>query len=221
MTTVTDLPQPRKMRLSDLDHMPCLHRNCFPASISIFTALSNDITKHYYAQALEEPECVATVLEEPDSGRIIGLAFGTTRPGFQRRFLRHHFIQFCWSLLKGLFVSPSLWKSLWSRLRKKTSPSLGEYDSVLADAGVPAPKGMEAFFTLVGVHPQWRGGGNAERLVKYFTTQMFQAGAARIRGAIRPNNLASLILHKRLSWNITKISPEEVCVWIDRPDSDS
>lgn len=221
MTKGVDPPQPRKMTLSDLDQIAGLHRDCFPESISIFSALSDDVIKQFYKQALEESECTVTVLEETDSGRIIGLAFGTTRPGFQGRFLRNHFLLFCWSLFKGLFVSKAVWKLVWLRLRKKTGPSLTEYDSDLADAGVPAPTGQEGLFVLVGVHPEWRGGGNAERLVKYFTTQMFEAGAARIRGAIRSDNLPSLILHKRLGWHIKKISADSISVWIDRSDFNS
>lgn len=221
MTNTEYLPQARNMKSSDLAQIAELHRNCFAPSISIFSALSDDILKCYYKQVLEEPECVATVLEELGSGRLIGLAFGTTKPSIQKRFLHRHFIRLCWSIFKGFFTSASVRKLVWIRLRRKTGPSLGEYDSALADAGVPAPKGTEAFFTLVGVHKQWRGGGNAERLVRYFTNQMFQAGTVRIRGAIHPDNLASLILHKRLGFNIKKISAEEISVWIERPNSSS
>lgn len=221
MKKTEDLPQARNLNSSDLEYIAELHKNCFADSISLFSSLSNDIIKCYYAHVLEEPKSYAAVLEEPISGRIVGLAFGTTRPGFQRRFLRQHFFQFCWSILKGLFISAIVWKLLSRRLRKNTSPSLGEYGSALADAGVPAPKGTEALFILVGVHKQWRGKGNAERLVKYFATQMFEAGAKRIRGAISSDNLASLILHKRLGWKFKKISDTEVSVWIDRPDFSS
>jgi ribosomal protein S18 acetylase RimI-like enzyme len=206
------------MRSSDLNQIGGLHRDCFSESVSIFSALSDDVIKHFYKQALEESGCTVTVLEEPGSGHIIGLAFGTTRPGFQGRFLRNHFLLFCWSVFKGLFVNKAVWKLLWLRLRKKTGPPLTEYGPDLADVGVPAPKGQEAMFLLVGVSSQCRGGGNAERLVNYFAAQMFETGVGRIHGAIHSDNLASLILFKRLGWNIKKTSAQKVTIWLDRPD---
>lgn len=220
MTNAEDSPQARNMKSSDLAQIAELHRNCFPESISIFSVLSDNIVKCFYAQMLEEAECVVTVLEEPVSGCIIGLAFGTTRPGFQRRFLRQHFFQFGLSVFNGLLTGTALWKMLWDRLLKKIGTSSTKRDSVLADADVPAPKDPEAFFALVGVHAKWRGGGNAERLVKYFTSQMFAAAAARIRGTVRSDNLASLILFKRLGWKSRKISDTQVSIWIDRTGSD-
>lgn len=221
MTQVELLPKPRRMTLGDLDQIAGLHRDCFPESTSIFSALSDNVIKQFYKQALEESPCTVAVLEEPDSGRIAGLAFGTTSPGFQGRFLRNHFLLFCWSVFKGLFVSKAVWKLILQRLQKKTGPPLTEYDSDLAEAGVPAPKGQEALFMLVGVSSQYRGGGNAERLVRYFTAQTFEAGIERIRGAIHSGNLASLILFKRLGWHIKKISADNINVWIDRSDFNS
>jgi L-amino acid N-acyltransferase YncA len=92
---------------------------------------------------------------------------------------------------------------------------------MLADSSVPAPKGPDAIYTILGVHTQWRGRGNGGRLVDYLAARIFDAGAARITGLIRTDNLASLSLHKRLGWNIKKISTEHVKVWIDRPDTNS
>jgi len=209
------------MTLSDLDGVVRLHKHCFPDSISIFTALSDDIVKRFYAQVIEEPECVAAVLEEPSSGRVVGLAFGTMKPGFQRRFLRRHFFCFVWGILSAFIVNPVLRKAMWARFKRRVRLLLQKRNAVLANSTVPPPKGPEASYILLGVHTQWRGRGNAGRLVEYFTTRMFETGAARINALIRLDNLPSLKVHKRLGWNMTEISPEEVCVWIDRPDLNS
>lgn len=221
MTGIVDVPQPREMTLSDLDTIAELHRNCFPDSISVFSALSNGIIKGFYTQILQEPENYVVVLEEVGTGRLVGIAFGTRKLGIQRRFLKRHFVQFIATFIARAFVSSAIWKYVWNNLLRKKGLHLRAYDSVLEQAGVPLPKGTEVFFMLVGVHPQWRGGRNAERIVKFFTTQIFKTGVTRIRGAIRPDNLASLILHKRLGWNIKKISAGEISVWIDRPSSSS
>ncbi len=221
MTKSTEPPRARDMTLEDLDGVAEVHRCCFSASISIFSVLSLDVLKDYYALFVEEPESYAAVLEEPGSGRIIGATFGTRKPGIQGRFLQRHRLKFFWSIFKGLFTSTAVWKSLWSRLRKKHILPLGEYNVALADAGVPAPKGLEDLNMGIAVHPDYRGGGNAARLIGYYTARVFEMGATRIRGAILTNNLASMIFFKRRGWKFKELSDTQVSVWIDRPDSNS
>ena len=221
MMKVVDRPRVRDMILSDLDGVVKLHKHCFPDSISIFTALSDDIVKRFYEQAVEEPECVAAVLEEPGSGRIVGLAFGTMKPGFQRRFLRRHFFRFVWGIFSAFVVNPALRDALCKRFKHITHRLLEKHNSASNGSGVPPANGPEAFYIILGVHSQWRGRGNAGRLVNYLVARMFEAGAGRILGFIPSNNLPSLKLHKRLGWNIKKISDENVEIWMEQPDSDS
>ena len=209
------------MTLDDLDSVVQLHRLCFPVSISVFSAFSHDIVRRFYAQFVEEAESHAAVLEEPGSGCIVGVTFGTSKPGFQKRFLkRHRFRLFC-SIIKGLLTGMAVWKSLWARLRKKNSLSLGEYDSVLAEAGVPAPSGLEDLNMGIAVHPDWRGGGNAAKLIEYYTAIIFKTGVVRIRTAILTNNVASMFFFKRCGWKVRKVSDTQVSVWFDRSGYDS
>ncbi len=210
-------PQPRDMTLEDLDAIAVLHRSCFPGTISIFTTLDDDLLKRYYALVIEEPESFATVLEDPISGDLVGLAIGTMKPGLQRRFVQHHFLRFFGGIFRAILVNPLVRKAVRERFKYIKRFLRGKRKSELADLG-PVPDGPEAFFTLVGMHTRWRGGGNAERLVEYFTTQVFNAGVVRIRGAVGPDNLASLIMHKRLGWHAQKISDDEIAVWIDQSD---
>jgi ribosomal protein S18 acetylase RimI-like enzyme len=209
------------MTLDDLNDIIQVHRNCFPGPTSIFTPLDDNILKCYYAQAVQESESYAAVLQKPDSAHIVGLAIGTARPGFQRRFLRRHFLRFVWSILQAICVNPVARKAVWERFKFLKRVLLARRKTELADLGVPALPGPEAFLLLVGVHEQWRGGGNAERLVEYITARMFEDGVVRIRGAVGPENLPSLILHKRLGWNVKKVFADEVSVWIDRPKSNT
>ena len=108
MTEITDSPEVRDMALNDLDGVVELHNHCFSGSVSIFSALSDNILKSYYAQVLEEPESYAAVLEEPNSGCIVGLSYGTMKPGLQGRFLRRNLFWFLWSIFKGLKNSPAI-----------------------------------------------------------------------------------------------------------------
>jgi ribosomal protein S18 acetylase RimI-like enzyme len=221
MAETKRLPKPRDMTLGDLDGVAELHRHCFTGSISIFTVLSDDVLKRYYTQFIEEPESFAAILEEPGTGRIVGMTIGTFNPNIQRRFLQRYFFRFLWDVLRGLFVRTAVWKLLWRRLQKKDSMLLGGYDSILAAAGVPAPKGPEALHMLIGVHKQFRGGGNAQRLIEYHTKRMFEHGATRVRSAVLLSNLRSLNFFRRVGWNIKEVSSTYMSVWIDRPNSDS
>ncbi|MBA7472911.1 hypothetical protein ES707_08243 [subsurface metagenome] len=221
MANAANSPQPRDMRLSDLDDVAEVHRNCFPVSVSIFSALGNDIIKRFYAQAVEESESIATVLEEPGSGRVVGLAIGTMKSGFQKRFLRRHFLRFSYSIFSAFVVNPALRNALCKRFKHITHRLLEKHNSASNGSSVPPANGPEALYIILGVHSQWRGRGNAGRLVNYLVTRMFEAGAGRILGFIPSNNLPSLKLHKRLGWNIKQISTEEVKAWVDRPDPNS
>jgi GNAT superfamily N-acetyltransferase len=210
----------RDMTLSDLDGIVELHKHCFTSEISIFSALNPGVLKCYYAMFVEEPESYAAVLEEPASGRIVGFAFGTTRPGIRKRFLQRYYFRFFWSIIFGFFTNKAVWKSLWARLRSKTGLHLGEYDSALANAGVPPPQGQENLCMGIGVHSDFRGGGNPARLIDYYVTRVFEKGAVRIRGAILTSNIASMIFFKCRGWEFKPLSDSQVSIWIDRPKKD-
>jgi GNAT superfamily N-acetyltransferase len=162
---------------------------------------------------VEEPESHAAVLEDPVSGRIVGLAFGTTRAGIKRRFLKRYYFKFFWSVIKGLFTSRAVWKSLWSRLWGKSGLSLGGYGSKLAKAGVPAPEGLEDVCMGIGVHSDYRGKGAAAKLLDYYVNRVFVKGAVRVRGGVLTSNIASMTFFKRRGWNFKEISDTQVSVW--------
>ncbi len=204
------------MTLDDLDGVAELHRQCFATSASFLSGLGHDIVKRSYAQAVEEEETIAVVLEKPETGRIVGLAIGTITLGFTRRFVQRHLFRFSLSLLKGLLADAEVRKEAWGKVRD-TRRLTNRAENALANAGVAAPKGPEAFFLVIGVHAEWRGGGNAERLVEYLTARMWEKGMARVRGSVSASNLASLILYKDLGWSMKRVSDEQVFVWTDRP----
>lgn len=214
MTEKGDSPQAREMTPSDLDGVAELHRQCFSTSASLLSALGHDIVKRSYAQAIEESETIAVVLEEPGTGRIVGFAVGTITLGFTRRFVRRRFFRFSLSLLKGLLVDEHARNAVWAKVRNMRTLLKG-HKNLLENTGIPAPRGPEAFFMDIGVHEQWRGGGNAERLVEYLTARIREMGVARVRASVSPSNLASLILFKGLGWNMKKVADEQVFVWTD------
>jgi GNAT superfamily N-acetyltransferase len=211
----------RDMKMDDLDGVAELHKHCFSNETSIFSALSNDTLKRYYAMYVQEPESYAAVLEDTASGQIVGFTTGTSRPGIQKRFFKRYYFEFFSNVIKGLLTSKAVWKSLWSRFFKKNEINLGEYDSVLANAGVPAPKGVEDLCMVIGVHKDFRGRGNAARLLNYYVTKVFEKGAVRIRGAVLTRNIASMNFFKHQGWEIRPVSDTYVSIWIDRPENKS
>ena len=221
MAENADIPRARDMIIDDLDGVVEVHRDCFPSSVSLFSALNDGILKAYYAQFVKEPESYAAVLEQPGSGLIVGVTFGTRKPGIQGRFLRANRIKFLLSVLKGLFISKALWSSLWSRLRKTDALTLGEYDSELAAKGVPAPQGLEDLNMGIAIHSKSRGSGNAKRLIDHYTSRVFEMEATRIRGAILTKNIPSMTFFKHRGWKFKEISDTQVSVWVNRPCSDS
>jgi GNAT superfamily N-acetyltransferase len=205
------------MTLDDLGGVVEVHKHCFSSDTSIFSALSPDVLKLYYGMFVEEPESFAAVLEEPVSGRIVGFTFGTTRPGIQKRFLRRHCFRFLWNVIKGLFTNKAVWNSLRSRARVRNRSRLGEYDSLLAKAGIPPPEGLEDLCMGIGVHSDYRGGGNAARLIDYYVKKAFEKGAVRVRGDVFLSNTASVTFFKHRGWEFRRITDTQAGIWIDRP----
>jgi N-acetylglutamate synthase-like GNAT family acetyltransferase len=68
----------------------------------------------------------------------------------------------------------------------------------------------------IAIHPNWRGGGNAKRLLDYYIHKIFQTEAVRIRGAILTSNVASMTFFRRRGWQFKEISPKQVSVWVDK-----
>ena len=207
----------RDMKLDDLDGVVEVHKHCFSSDRSIFSALSPDILKRYYGMFVEEPESLAAVLEDPSSGRIAGFTFGTTRPGIQKRFLHRYYLRFLWGVIKGLLTSKAVWNAFLSRSKVRNRSRLEAYDSLLANAGVPPPEGLEDLCMGIGVHSDFRGGGNAARLIDYYVARAFEKGAVRVRGDVLYSNTASMTFFKHRGWEFKRINDTQASIWIDRP----
>lgn len=206
--------QPRDMTAADLDRVVELHKACFDGYF--LTALGDGVLRQFYRQAVDDPRSCATVLEETESGRLIGLAVGSLDPAFHTKLMRRQFPRFAWAIASGAVVNPAVRRGLWERLGFAKRLFVSRGDTGLADAGIPPADGPEARCLDVALHPERRGGGYAEKLLAYLTQRIFETGAARFGGSLRPQNLPSMILHKRLGWNVKRTGPNRVDVWIDR-----
>ena len=206
--------RPRDMVLQDLDGVVALHKACFPDYF--LTGLGPGILRRFYGLAIEDPSSFAAVLQVVETKQLVGLAVGTLNPGFHTQLMRQNLLRFGAAIVRGFFTSRAVRQGLWERLGFVRRLFRAQADRGLADAGVPPAAGPEARFLDVAVHPKWRGGRNAERLVEFFASRVLGAGAARLGGSVFPENLASLIMYKRLGWNVKKTGPRRVDVWIDR-----
>ncbi|MDH3208560.1 MAG: GNAT family N-acetyltransferase [Gemmatimonadota bacterium] len=204
------------MASRDLDGVATLHRQCFAGSGSFLSVLGHDIVKRSYEYAMADADTVVVVLEDPSSGGVIGWAAATSRLGFTRRFVLSHPVRFGLSLLKGLLTDPEVRSETWEKVRRTRRVTEGA-ESELPGAGRPSADGPEAFFLVIGVHEEWRGGGNAPRLIEYLSERMWERDFARLRGFVSTSNLASLILYKNLGWSMQRGPGDQVFVWTDRP----
>jgi ribosomal protein S18 acetylase RimI-like enzyme len=206
------LPVAREMAAEDLAGVVSLHRLCF--ADYFLTGLGPGVLELFYRAAVEDPRSVAAVLEAPGKD-IVGLCVGTLNPAFHGRLMRENLSAFALGIVRGLFTSSVVRRGIRQRvgfISKIFRPSM---DDTLDRAGVPPAELPQARLLDVAVHPDWRG-ANAERLVEYFTARMFNVGAGRVGAAVMADNMASLILYKRLGWEFQRSSPSRVDVWVDR-----
>ncbi len=219
MTTPVNCTQPRDLRSGDLETVAKIHKECFPVTISIFSALDSEILKLYYQMFIEESESYVAVLEDTVSNRVIGFTFGTRKLGIQERFLKKYRCKILFAIMKGLLTRVAVWKAMLARLTKQNALSMGTgpFCSELAKLGLSVPAGLEDINLGIAIDPNFRGHGNAARLIDFYQKKVFQLGAVRVRGAILTSNLASMTFFQRQGWQFLKASEKEVVVWIDRP----
>ncbi|MDY6836568.1 MAG: hypothetical protein SWH78_01220 [Thermodesulfobacteriota bacterium] len=206
------------MTRDDLKDVVDLHVLCFPHYF--LTGLGDGVLRHYYTYAMDDPQSLVIVLEIPESGRVVGLAVGTFDPEFQAKLFLSHLFGFLWGVLRGVFMSHTVREGIVQRLwdMKWAVRSLfrATINHVTADPQTASPLITDYACLLVNaVHPEWRGWQSSERFLKYFTNCVLEMGATGIWGTVYPENLAALILYKRLSWNIEKQGPKRVMVWLD------
>ncbi len=199
----------------DLPAVVELHRNCFPDYF--LTGLGNNVLYHFYAAAVEDPRTVAAVLVDEQRGDVVGLVVGTLNPAFHTRLMRRNLDRFALGLIRGLFLSKTVRRGVRDRLNFVARILKPKMDDTLERSGVPTTDLPEARLLDVATHEAWRGGRNAERLVDFFLDRMFMIGAGRVGATVRPDNIGSLILYKRLGWNTLRTAPDRIDVWLDRP----
>lgn len=206
---------PREMLREDLPAVVELHRHCFPDYF--LTGLGPGVLYQFYAAAVEDPRTIAAVLVEESKGDIVGLVVGTLNAAFHTNLMRSNLDRFALGLVRGLFLSRTVRQGLKDRLNFFSRLFRPKMDDTLERAGVPPTDMPEARLLDVATHEDWRGGRNAERLVDFFTDRMFTVGSGRVGATVRPGNIGSLILYKRLGWNTLRTAPDRIDVWLDRP----
>ena len=203
----------RKMTKADLNAAVEIYHHCFPASLSLFTALGRRAIRRYFQQALGESDTVVLLAVSNQDGRTAGLAVGAMRPDFTTRVIRHHKWFFMFKFMVGFVVSRHVrdWLRRWvHEARRQDAGHLPEAD--------PAPSGPHAYHTLVAVHPASQGHGVGKRLLHQLAQELFEWGAVRIWGRVHPSNEPSVKLHRACGWNIAMEGSDAVLVpmWLDR-----
>lgn len=203
----------RAMRLGDLPAIAEIHRVCFPMSISIYSVLPSEVVQRFFKQFVLEPYSIAAVCEEKDTGRICGYATGTMKTGITGRFLRANRYLFAVEVLKKLFTHRTVARVLWANLSERQKDHV---DYAKIEGGLP--KGPVGNYRAIAVHPDFRGRKISEKLVVYVTDWLYAQGAVRVRGnGIRPDNIPSIKLFKKLGWHVQQVSEAWSLHWIDSP----
>lgn len=217
MNSISNPLVERDMTIEDIDGVIDVHRNCFPAELSIFSVLSYDVVKLYYSEFVEH-ENFGVVSEDKEMGRIAGFAVGTFKPGFHSRFVKKYLSVFCWNIFKGLFTSSTVRKVTFRILKKNILKVFTKKTDIIDSDDISSANGPVGIFMPVAMHPDYRGGGNSEKLTNYFTKRMFDRGMMLLTGKIADDNIASLILFEKLGWKRKKIAGHWYKIWIDLED---
>ena len=193
------------------------YMECFPDDF--FTGLGGGFLKHYCRQLANDPLSVTSVLEDPQTGQIIGLAVGSMNLGLYSRVITRGPVTTFISVMVGIFKSSAVRKGVIRAIRSIKRVIRTENVVGTDHEEIPPITGKTARFIVVGVCQNWRGGGNAERLVRHFTDQIFALGADRVTGIVHVTNPASLILWKRLGWHLCRTTPSQYLIYVDKTES--
>ena len=157
---------------------------------------------------------MGVVLEDIESHRITGLVFATFNPNYRRKMVMNHPLLFISRIIWGFLTSSKIRKEVFHRLLPDNNSAKTSNSNLHTQ--LPPCDGPKAYYFLVGLHEDYRGGGHADNLVNYFVKRLFETGASRIWGKIDVTNPASLILHKRTGFKVKKISTRKFIIWLDR-----
>jgi hypothetical protein len=207
----------RDMVRADLRDVVAIHRSCFPASVSLLSALNDVTIELYYQQYIEEVHSTACVLAMESTGTVVGYSVGTRRPGIRNRFAVAHPFVLATAIICAMFTSKAMWHGIVMRSNKNNFLDSGPFNNQLLSAGIPEPNGEEELWMGLAIHPSARGGGNAAALVNYYHTRVFETSdAVRVRGAILRENAASIALFHKLGWEMRDVTGNQANVWINR-----
>lgn len=208
----------RDMLAKDIPMVIEIHHDCFPASVSLFTALPKNILEKYYSMFISEGcDSSAAVIEMEDNGLVVGYTFGTREPGIRKRFIKKYFISIVLAVTLAFIRSIEFRTALIHKNKNENTLYLMKYNELLNSVGVPLPQGREDIWMGLAIHSAYRGGGKASSLVDYYCKRVFEmSDATRIRGAILKNNAASIILFKRLGWKTCDVTNNQISIWKER-----
>jgi len=209
----TNAAHPRLLRAEDLQQVVQVHRICFPQDL--YTSLGLAFHRGFYAALLSARQTRTAVLEDSATGMVVGFATGSFNPSLYRDMLKRNLHLAAWGALVGLFTSPVVRGGLKKALRRLGRIVRTEGVIGMDQAGIPPADGPVARLLYIGMLPEYRGGGNAQRLLQYCAEQLFALGAVRVAGIVPGDNLPSLILYKKAGWNVQKTGGRYY-VWADR-----
>lgn len=175
--------------------------------------------RRYFEVIARDPMTVCSVLEREDDGRIAGVTAGTVNPGLYAKVMLRAFLPMVVGVARGIFISPAVRRGVLHALRHISRVFHTRGVAGMNEDVAPPIAGQVARFTFICVHPDCRGGGNAERLVADYVDRTWKLGSDRIVGIVAPTNPASLVLWRKLNWNVKRGGGKNYFIWLDRSDA--
>jgi len=181
------LPEVRPITRNDLDAVTQLHLIAFPSSD--LTRAGHGVVRRYYETQWERPERSRLLAGIWDDGRLAAFICSGDLGDALPRFLRRH----RWYLVRSYAAKP------WLLLGRET---LGR---LRAAAGIRAlrsegARGPRYRVLAIATHPDFRGRGYAQRLLRAAEDEAKNAGESEIGLTVETDNADAVGLYIGRGW---------------------
>ena len=205
------------LALEHVDHLAQAHCDCFPDFF--LTSLGPEFVSFFYRCMARHAPCFAVVAVEP-SGRVAGFAAGARSGDDLKHYIyRNHFLFVAWTLAKQFVLEPKVRQFLFSRLGqlnkafrlvlRRSPPAPTPRANNITDPDektkVLAHLASAASLMSMGVRPEHRGTGLAERLILAFEEQALLREITCIELSTFKTNSRAIAFYEKVGYKIYNI----------------
>lgn len=190
----------REIRLLDVVGAAELHRIVFPDYF--LTHMGGPFLQRFYSEFIDRSGnygFVAICGEE-----LVGSVIGTIdyKECFAR-FYRRQLPILALTLVQRFVMDPYIRRNLGSRIahmRMALRSLVTHRQRTIPAADAPAAGQAQAHLLSIGVHPDWRGAGIAEKLVDRYCDELWHDGIEWVSLSVRPENRGAVAFYEKTGW---------------------